>query len=204
MGEMTTAETWDERYRSSDRIWSGRPNPQLLQEVPGLPPGRALDVGCGEGGDAIWLAEQGWHVVGVDVSQVALDRAASHAPELAGRLTWQQADLVDQPPEPTSFDLVTAHYMHLPPEPRERMFRGLVAAVRPGGTLLLVAHDVADVHHGPGRHQGAEVYFTTDEVAGYLGDDWTIEVAEMRPRPPGDAHRQDLVFRALRGTRFGQ
>jgi SAM-dependent methyltransferase len=198
MGEMSTAETWDERYRSSDRIWSGRPNPQLIQEVSGLPPGRALDVGCGEGGDAIWLAEQGWHVVGVDVSQVALDRAASHAPELAGRITWQQADLVEEPPEPEGFDLVTAHYMHLPPAPRERMFRGLAAAVRPGGTLLLVAHDVADVHHGPGRHQGPEVYFTTEEVAGYLTGAWEIEVAELRPRPAGDVHRQDLVFRARR------
>lgn len=195
---MSTADTWDERYSSSERIWSGRPNPQLVAEATGLPPGRALDVGCGEGGDAIWLAEQGWHVVGVDVSQVALDRAASHAPELAGRITWQQADLVHEPPEPDSFDLVTAHYMHLPPGPRARMFAGLVAAVRSGGTLLLVGHDAREVHVGPGRHQGPEVYFTAEELTGLLGDDWQVEVSEMRTRPAGDPHGHDLVFRARR------
>lgn len=196
---MNSAETWDERYRSSERVWSGRANPQLIAEVSELEPGRALDVGSGEGADALWLAEQGWEVVGVDVSQVALDRAAAHTPDaLEHRITWRQADLVHEPAEPDSFDLVTAHYMHLPPQPRNAMFRGLVAAVRSGGTLLMVGHDVREVHSGPGRHQGPEVYVTTGELAGLLGSDWVVDVDGMRPRPAGDPHGHDQVFRARR------
>ncbi|MGH3458111.1 class I SAM-dependent methyltransferase [Aeromicrobium sp.] len=198
--DLTSAETWDERYRESDRIWSGRPNPQLVAEAADLPPGRALDVGCGEGADAIWLAERGWTVVGTDISQVALDRAERHSPPaLADRITWRQTDLVTEPPEPEGFDLVAAHFMHLPPGPRAAMFRGLVAAVRSGGLLLMVGHDVREVHTGPGRHQGPDVYFTADELTDLLATDWHVEVSEMRRRPAGDAHGHDLVFRARRG-----
>ena len=94
---MFTQEFWDARYRSADRIWSGNPNPHLVAHVAELFPRTALDVGCGEGADAIWLASLGWQVTAIDVSTVALDRAAEQAAaagrRVADRITWQHADV---------------------------------------------------------------------------------------------------------------
>jgi SAM-dependent methyltransferase len=135
-------EYWDGRY-GTDRMWSGRPNAALVREVAGLTPGTVLDLGCGEGGDAIWLALQGWHVVAVDVSQVALDRAAAHAAEAgvpAGRIEWQRHNLADSFPSGV-YDLVSSHFLHSPIEiPRERILRSAADAVAPGGVLLVVGH----------------------------------------------------------------
>ncbi|MEW1862129.1 methyltransferase domain-containing protein [Streptomyces sp. NPDC088194] len=143
MGEVASAEEyWDERYGGTERIWSGRPNVALVREVTGLAPGTALDLGCGEGGDAIWLAGQGWRVVGTDVSRRALERAAGHAEQagVADRVEWRRHDLaVDFPAG--RFDLVSAHFLHSPVEmPREEILRSAAAAVAPGGVLLVVGH----------------------------------------------------------------
>lgn len=143
MGEVASAEEyWDERYGGTERIWSGRPNVALVREVTGLAPGTALDLGCGEGGDAIWLAGQGWRVVGTDVSRRALERAAGHAERagVADRVEWRRHDLaVDFPAG--RFDLVSAHFLHSPVEmPREEILRSAAAAVAPGGVLLVVGH----------------------------------------------------------------
>jgi len=178
---------WDERYRSASRIWSGKPNPQLVAEVAGRPPGRALDVGCGEGADAIWLARQGWTVVATDISSVALERGAQHArdtdPEVAARIEWRQADLLAGQPEPVSFDLVSAQFLQLPPELRTRLFTGLIAAVRPGGMLLVVGHHPSDLATGAPRPQMPEVFYPAEEIAALLDDAWTVDVSEARPRP---------------------
>ncbi len=180
------AEFWDERYRSSKRIWSGNPNPQLVAEAAGFAPGRALDVGCGEGADAIWLAERGWEVVGMDISQVALERAADHArataPEAARRITWQQADLIKSAPPTDSFDLVNVQFMHLPSVPRAAMFRGLAAAVRANGMLLIVAHHPSDLESGVKRPPDPDLYYTAEDVAALLGDGWSVEVSDARSR----------------------
>jgi SAM-dependent methyltransferase len=140
---MTVAEEyWNERYSESDRIWSGKPNTALVDEVAGLTPGRALDLGCGEGGDAIWLAQQGWQVTGVDVSQVALERAAQHAEEagVAKQIEWQQHELGKTFPDGT-FDLVSAQFLHSLAElPREQILRRAVEAVAPGGVVLIEGH----------------------------------------------------------------
>ncbi|WP_329129605.1 class I SAM-dependent methyltransferase [Streptomyces sp. NBC_01476] len=133
---------WDERYRESERIWSGRPNAALVREVTGLPPGRALDLGCGEGGDAVWLAARGWQVTATDISPVALGRAAAHAGQegVADRIDFQQHILGESFPAGT-FDLVTASYLHsLGDMPREEILRTAAAAVAPGGTLLIIGH----------------------------------------------------------------
>ncbi|MBY8879775.1 SAM-dependent methyltransferase [Actinacidiphila acidipaludis] len=135
-------EYWDTRY-GTERMWSGRPNAALVREAAELAPGTVLDLGCGEGGDAIWLAKQGWHVVAVDVSQVALDRGAEHAAEAgvpAGRIEWQRHNLADAFPAGT-YDLVSTHFLHSPIEiPRERILRSAADAVAPGGVLLVVGH----------------------------------------------------------------
>lgn len=140
--EWAAARFWDERYGSEDRVWSGDPNGALVGEVSGLAPGRALDLGCGEGGDAIWLARRGWRVVAADVSRVALDRAEQHARAagVADRIGWERHDLARSFPE-GSFDLVSAQFLHSPVDmPREDILRSAAAAVAPGGVLLVVGH----------------------------------------------------------------
>ncbi len=140
--EWASARFWDERYGSEERVWSGHPNDALVREVTGLAPGRALDLGCGEGADAIWLARQGWRVVAADVSGVALDRAADHARQagVADRIGWERHDLARTFPE-GAFDLVCAQFLHSPVDmPREGILRCAAAAVAPGGVLLVVGH----------------------------------------------------------------
>ncbi len=139
---LSGQEFWDGRYLESERIWSGEPNAALLREVTGLTPGRALDLGCGEGADTVWLARQGWWVTATDISPVAIERATRHAAEagVGDRVDWQQHDLGVSFPA-GRFDLVSAHYLHSPGEmPREQILRAAAAAVAPGGILLVVGH----------------------------------------------------------------
>jgi len=135
-------ELWDARYRESDQIWSGNPNTILVREVVGLEPGRALDLGCGEGADAVWLARRGWRVTAVDISGVALRRAARHAAQagVAERIDWQRHDLAASFPGGL-FELVSAQFLHSHGNlPREKILRSAAAAVAPGGVLLVVGH----------------------------------------------------------------
>ncbi|GAA3392999.1 NAD(P)/FAD-dependent oxidoreductase [Cryptosporangium minutisporangium] len=155
------AETWDARYSESDRIWSGEPNGALVKEVADLTPGRALDLGCGEGGDAVWLARQGWTVTAVDISGVALERAAQHAADagVAGRIDFQRHDLGASFPD-GEYDLVSAQFLHSWGDmPREAILRRATAAVAPGGVLLIEGHSGAphweaapDTKRGDGGH----------------------------------------------------
>jgi SAM-dependent methyltransferase len=139
---MSDEEFWDARYGHSGQVWSGDPNVILVREVTDLQPGRALDLGCGEGADAIWLARRGWHVTATDISRVVLGRAAGHA-EAAGvadLVDWQHHDLGESFPS-GEFNLVSAHFLHsLGDMPRERILRTAAAAVAPGGVLLVVGH----------------------------------------------------------------
>lgn len=203
-----TREFWDERYGSKERIWSGNANPQLVDTVTGLAPGSALDVGSGEGADAIWLAAQGWRVTGIDVSVVALDRAAGQAAEagaeIAERITWQQADVFTWDPAPAQFDLVSAQFMHLPQPTLSALHRRLAAAVRPGGTLLIVGHHPSDMETTMLRHKNPELLFTAEQVAATLdSEDWDI-VAVVSPErqatdPEGNSITiHDAVLRAVR------
>ncbi|MGH8879786.1 MAG: class I SAM-dependent methyltransferase, partial [Stackebrandtia sp.] len=145
------AQAWDERYRGSDQLFSGLPNGVLVTEAADLPPGRALDVGCGEGADVAWLARRGWQVTGIDISQVALERAAAATADVAGEVTLTRVDLATMSAPSGPFDLVSAQYFPLPVQPDDHAaLRGLLAAVVPGGTLLFVGHDLADL---PPQHE---------------------------------------------------
>ncbi|OJY39185.1 class I SAM-dependent methyltransferase [Pseudonocardia sp. 73-21] len=174
---------WDARYAEADAVWSGNPNPVLVAEAADLPPGSALDIGSGEGADAIWLAARGWTVTGLDVSDVALQRAAAHAGAAGVRITWRQADLTLDAPVGTGFDLVTAQFMHLPSEQRRALHRRLAAAVAPGGTLLVVGHHPSDLGTIP-RPPLPDLFFTASDVAAELNpDQWEVLCEEARPRP---------------------
>ncbi|HQZ84886.1 MAG TPA: class I SAM-dependent methyltransferase [Actinomycetota bacterium] len=131
---------WDERYTESDQMWSGEPNGALVAEVQGRSPGRALDVGCGEGADAIWLAQQGWDVTALDVSGVALERARAVAKEAGADVRWLHAGLLEAALPAGAYDLVSAQYPALLRTPGNRAGRALLDAVAPGGTLLFVHH----------------------------------------------------------------
>ncbi|MFI0795821.1 methyltransferase domain-containing protein [Micromonospora rubida] len=188
---------WEERYGVRATVWSGRPNPQLVADVTGLPPGRALDVGCGEGADAVWLAERGWRVTAVDISTTALERAAAHAaaagPQVAGRIEWTHADLRDQPPAEGAYDLVSSQFMHLPGEARRELFARLAAAVAPGGTLLIVGHHPLDLRTTARRMHFPEMMFTGEEVASSLDPTtWQVLAAEARPRVAVDPEGRDV------------
>ncbi|MCD9199007.1 SAM-dependent methyltransferase [Aeromicrobium wangtongii] len=180
--DLFTEDYWDDRYASEDRIWSGQPNPQLVDRIAAMAPGRALDVGCGEGADAIWLAQQGWTVTALDVSQVALDRAARHAADagVADAITWHRVDLSAWAGEPGAYDLVSAQFMYLPPPALPTLYRQLGDGVAPGGTLLLVGHHPIDER--PGDHDFPDIRWTPEEAVEWLdADDWTsIETATVR------------------------
>lgn len=208
---MSDEQVWEERYRSKRAVWSGRPNPVLVTEAADLAPGAALDAGCGEGADALWLAQRGWQVTAVDLSRTALQRAADAAATLstdvAGRVRWLHADLTTTAPAEERYDLVTAQYMQLPAVLRDPLLMGLVRAVAPGGTLLVVGHDISDLETGIHRPSTRDVYYTADEIADLLDRDrWDVLAAEKRPRPATDpqgrpATIHDAVLKARRHQR---
>ncbi|WP_234345812.1 class I SAM-dependent methyltransferase, partial [Streptomyces sp. NRRL F-5755] len=177
-----SAQSWDAMYSSRDQVFSGAPNPVLVSEVTGLPPGQALDVGCGEGADALWLARRGWQVTAVDISQVALRRAAAAAVDRADRVAWARADLTAAPPPADAFDLVSVQYFPLRREPDHTALRGLLKAVAPGGTLLFVSHDLGGLTPRPEDGFDPADYYGPDEIAQLLAPDWTIQSNETRPR----------------------
>jgi SAM-dependent methyltransferase len=145
MSTLDAQEHWEQHYGARERIWSGRVNARLAEAVEALRPGRALDLGCGEGADALWLAYRGWRVVAVDVSHTALQRAAADAlyRGLERHIDFQRRDLSDSFPEGT-FDLVAAHYLHSPVRlDREHVLRRAAEAVAAGGLLLIVDHGAA-------------------------------------------------------------
>jgi len=185
---------WNARYLESEQIWSGNPNAALVREVAGLTPGTALDLGCGEGADAIWLARQGWQVTGVDVSDVALDRARQHADAAGVRVEFVLDDLATSPGE---FDLVTSFFLHVPEAAlRERTLLVAAASVAPGGTLLVVGHSRA-----AGHGHDSMLLETGHEVVEKLrlsADAWIIEVTADVERAATNMHTVDTVVRARR------
>jgi len=198
---------WDERYRQHGSVWSRDPNPSLMAEAASLRPGSALDVGSGEGADSIWLARQGWRVTAVDISSVALARAAERAAEdatVAGRIVWVHHDLTAMPPPAGTFDLVSAQFMHLPLAQRTELYHRLAASVAPGGTFLIVGHHPDDLATGIRRPSQPGLLFTPEEIAAELDpEEWQIDVCEARRRSVRDADGNsvtvtDSVLRAHR------
>lgn len=195
------AARWDDRYSEhDDQMWSGNANGALVAEIADLPPGRALDVGCGEGADAIWLASRGWTVTAVDVSQVAIDRAAAAGRDAGVTVDWRQEDLTTGP-DLGSFDLVSVFYPALPHEPDDRALDAVLGAVAPGGTLLFVGHADMDPDHAREHGFPLEDHVQADDVVARLGDGWTVDAHARRPRPgghstPGSRHSHDVVLRA--------
>jgi thioredoxin reductase/SAM-dependent methyltransferase len=202
--ELFEPASWEQRY-SGERVWSGQVNPQLAAEADSLAPGRALDVGCGEGGDAVWLASRGWSVTGLDFARAALERTEEHAASagFGDRLDTVQADVRTWKPDGERWDLVTAQFLHLPDGGMVDVTRRLASAVAPGGTLLVVGHHPDDLATGL-RHGHHSFLFTPDSLLGALDDDFEVEVCETRDRATTHPHSgeeltvRDSVLRARR------
>ncbi len=194
-------EFWDRRYSSHDHVWSGRPNLHLVDEVQGLAPGRALDVGCGEGADVLWLAQRGWTVTGADVSPVALRKAAAHvasaAPELAEQIAWREVDLFAPDAEPLGdYDLISSQYLHMPPEVRGRALARLTAGVAAGGHLLLVSHHPSDLEIPGLRPPEPDLFYTPEQLVEMLdGDHWAVLTAAAPQREGRDRAGNPVTVR---------
>lgn len=203
MGAQMGREEWDRRYAGSELLWTAQPNRFLVAEAADLEPGRALDLACGEGRNAVWLAEQGWRVRGVDFSDVALTKARELAAARGVEVDWMQADLLDHRPEQGAYDLVVLFYLQLPADERRPIVRAAAAALAPGGTLLLVAHDSANLERGYGGPKDPTVLYTAAEVADDLGGgNLEIERAGLVERPvetpDGERTALDALVRVRR------
>lgn len=196
---------WDERYAGQERFWSGEANPQLVAAAGELAAGAALDVGCGEGGDVVWLAGRGWRATGADFSAEGLARAAHHAEEagVADRVDWWQVDARAFEAGGRSYDLVTSHYLHAPDGGMVEVTRRLGTAVAPGGLLLVVGH--APSHEFTQLSEShRKAMFLAEELLPGLPDDFEPVVVRQVPRvlkrDSGPVEAEDSVLLARRAT----
>ena len=179
------AREWDEKYAQADLVWGAPPNAVVVEQATALHPGRALDLACGEGRNAIWLATRGWSVAAVDFSQVAIDKArtvASRSPRsVRDRIHWVHGDVRTAPPEP-GFDLILYVYLHLPAEERRAVLNLAVDALNEAGVLIVLGHDSANIADGVGGPQDPTILFTPDDIVEEIRDDLQVLVAEKRLR----------------------
>jgi SAM-dependent methyltransferase len=197
-------EAWNQRYADAELVWSADANRFLVQEVADLPPGRALDLGAGEGRNAIWLAERGWRVTAVDFSGIGLQKARRLAEARGVEVNWIEADLRSYSPARGAFDLVVLVYIHLPGEERRAVVRRAADAVAAGGTLLVIGHDRTNLQEGYGGPQDPTILFSPDDVTDDLAgiDELRVVRADrvMRPVMTADGERNaiDALVRAER------
>jgi len=199
------AHDWDARYAANDHVWGLEPNRFVREQCERLPVGDALDVACGEGRNALWLAQLGWHVTGVDFSPVAVGRARRWTMEqprlVAVRVRWRVADVTTLEPKAATLDLVLASYLHLPAPERDGMLTRLSGALRPGGHLVLVGHDARNLVEGVSGPQDPDLLYDPGQLRRLLSRTCglVVEVARTAERPTPAGVALDTVVRARRG-----
>ncbi|MBK5925748.1 hypothetical protein CCR90_18690 [Rhodovulum sulfidophilum] len=203
-GAGRTREDWNRRYSETEQLFGIEPNIHLARELSDLPPGRALDLACGEGRNGFWLAERGWQVDGIDLSDVAVERARALAElrGLGGRMTFHAADLSEFAPEPGRWDLVIMMYLHLPWDRLRPILYRAAEALVPGGTFFVAGHDLANFEKGHGGPKSPAVLYTAEDVAAALDDQIEIGLARQVERvvhvPDGERTALDCILRGRR------
>jgi SAM-dependent methyltransferase len=194
-------EDWDRRYAESGLLWSAAPNRFLVAELAGLTQGRALDLACGEGRNALWLAAQGWRVTGVDFSEVAIAKARERAERENASIDFVRADLVAYEPEREAYDLVLVFYLHIVAALMRIVLGKATAALAPGGTFLLVGHDLSNPSKGVGGPTDPAVLYTPGDVAAELPG-LVVEKAERVERDVEGEERPaiDALVRARKAA----
>jgi SAM-dependent methyltransferase len=194
---------WNARYAQKELLWTAEPNRRFAAEVEGLAPGRALDVACGEGRNAVWLAERGWRVTGGDFSDVAIEKAAALAAARGVEVEWVVDDVVAYAPERGAFDLVAVLYLQLPHDELAAALRHAARALAPGGTIVVLGHDSTNLTDGYGGPKDPAVLFTPEDVVGELGGLAVERAEKVRRTVPldgGEAVAVDALVRAGRPT----
>lgn len=207
---VTDRVEWDERYErhGGEQMWSGEPNGSLVIETRGLVPGRALDVGCGEGADAIWLAVKGWEVTGTDISAVAIGRARAAATAAGVDVAFDAVDAITDPPSAHSYDVVVVSYPAFKRTSGRAVFGSIVDAVSPGGRLVVIGHVHDEAALAAAKEHGIDPdeYVSFDDITNIIGGDFVVEVDDVRTRPDapiGAHHSLDRVLVAHR-SRIGR
>jgi len=185
---------WNQRYDAAELVWTAGPNATFAELAAELEVGRALDLGAGEGRNAIWLATRGWDVTAVDFSDVAMAKAAQLAAHAGVEITTVAADVADYEP-PGEFQLVAVVYLHLPAAIRPIVHRRAASAVAPGGTLIVLGHDTTNIAEGYGGPQDRDVLFTPDDVVADIAD-IGLEV-EQRVRVHRNVERDGVIHTAI-------
>lgn len=192
---------WNRRYAGTELLWTAEPNRFLVEETVGLTPGRALDLACGEGRNAVWLAERGWRVSGVDFADVAIEKARELAFRRGVDVEWIVADVLGYEPEAGAFDLVAVVYLQLDEADRRIALPRAARAVAADGVFVFVAHDVRNLAEGHGGPSDPAVLYSPSDVVAHL-DGLAVERAEtvIRPVETPDGERQalDVIVRATR------
>ena len=192
------AAAWNRRYETNELVWTAEPNRFLVVETAALAPGTALDLGTGEGRNAVWLAQQGWRVTAVDFSDVGLAKASQMAAAADVEVSTVCADVADYTPDPGGFDLVAILYLHLPADLRHEVYGRAGAGVAPGGTLLVVGHDATNLTDGHGGPQDPEVLFSAADIAEDLvGSGLIVERADCVQRTVASADGDRVAIDAL-------
>jgi SAM-dependent methyltransferase len=198
------ANEWDARYADSELVWGLEPNRFVRAQCERLPVGRAIDLACGEGRNALWLARLGWHATGVDYSQVAIDRAreltTKESAATAARLTWKVADVTTETLKPAAYDLVLISYLHLPPDEIHTVLRNAAQGVRPRGHLVVVGHDRRNLREGVSGPQDESRLYDVADIRAVLSEvpDLVMELGETVTRPTPDGDALDTLVRARR------
>lgn len=195
-------EDWDARYAGAENLWSAKPHRVLVAEASDLAPGRALDLACGEGQNAIWLASRGWEVAGVDFSAVAIEKGRSRAAAAGVDVTFICDDLLAYTPASGRYDLVLLFYLHIPASERPRVLEGAASALAAGGALLLLGHHLANLTEGVGGPKDPGLLFTPEDVVRELpGLDIERAEAWLRDVDGEDRPAVDVLVRARRPAR---
>ena len=195
---------WDERYAGAEFEWSMHPNQFVAAELAALPPGRALDLAAGEGRNSVWLAERDWSVTAVDFSRVGLDkgRTLGAARGVAdGQVDWVVADLSEYSPARAAFELVLVAYLQVDAALRARVLAGAAAALTPGGTLLVVGHDLTNLTEGVGGPQSPDVLYTPEAITAGLPGLRVVRAERVRRTVERDGGRATAIDTLVRAER---